>query len=270
MEKKTLTLEDRKRIALDCLDEIQRVCGLIDTGFYLAYGTLLGAIRHKGFIPWDDDVDIWMFRDDFEVFLSNFNKLCKPGFKLLWHDSSSDYPYLMPKVVATNTHVREKCYKWRDDLGVFIDVFVLDGVPDVDAFPVRSLEALEHRRWMSLYKQSVPSTKLKLLLFNLICQDTKLSDINIKPERFTKQIFDICNCPDRADFLMSPTSSNSFHLFYPSACWDEVLMLPYEDRLYPVPAGYDEILKKVYGDYMTPPPERKRKAAKHIRCAYIQ
>ena len=66
---KNMSLEERKEAGLGILAEILRVCSILDIKFYLAYGTLLGAIRHKGFIPWDDDIDIWMFREDYELFL---------------------------------------------------------------------------------------------------------------------------------------------------------------------------------------------------------
>ena len=75
-----LTVEERKEVGILILDEIERVSREIGATYYLAYGTLLGAIRHNGYIPWDDDVDIWMKREDFDLFLSKFNKVCSPCF----------------------------------------------------------------------------------------------------------------------------------------------------------------------------------------------
>lgn len=262
--------EERKRIGVEILREIRRVSQELGVRFYLAYGTLLGAVRHHGYIPWDDDVDIWMFRDDFDRFVSAFNDMCLPDYRLLWLDSSPDYPYLMPKIVATSTHIREKCFRWRDDLGVFVDLFVLNYVHDATAFPTRRLEALEHRRWVSLMGQSVLPTKIKLFFYNLIQRDTRLSDVFRKPEEFTRQIMDICKNGERADLVMSPTSENSMHLFYDTSCWDESLMVPFEDDEFLIPAHYDGILRQLYGDYMKLPPQGQREQSKHIRQAYYR
>ena len=103
---KALSIEERKQVSLEILDEITRVCNLLGLEYYLAYGTLLGAIRHKGFIPWDDDIDIWIFRKDYEILKREFNNLCKPEFRLWSYENRDDYPYFMTKIVSLKTRVR--------------------------------------------------------------------------------------------------------------------------------------------------------------------
>ena len=111
MRRNQLSLEERKEYGMQVLDEIRRVCGILGIRYYLAYGTLLGAVRHKGYIPWDDDIDIWIFREDYEKFIEKFNDMCSPGFRLLSYANTPEYPYLMVKVVAAGTSVREKLLK---------------------------------------------------------------------------------------------------------------------------------------------------------------
>ena len=81
---------------------------------------------------------------------------------------------------------------------------------------------------------------------------------------------DICKNGERADLVMSPTSENSMHLFYDTSCWDESLMVPFEDDEFLIPAHYDGILRQLYGDYMKLPPQGQREQSKHIRQAYYR
>ena len=123
---KNMSLEERKEAGLGILAEILRVCSILDIKFYLAYGTLLGAIRHKGFIPWDDDIDIWMFREDYELFLDRFNDLSSSRYTVYSTKNISTYPVLMPKVMDNQTHVREKFYSELPYLGIWVDLFPID------------------------------------------------------------------------------------------------------------------------------------------------
>lgn len=261
----SLTLEESKRVGLDVLDEISRVCGLLNINFYLAYGTLLGAIRHKGYIPWDDDLDIWMFRKDYELFKIEFNKCCKPEFRLWTYDNRDDYPYLMTKVMSMRTEIREKYFKTIPNFGIWVDIFPLDYVSEETRKAIPEMIKLEHRRWCALFKQSTFIGKTKLFLYNLIQNDTSFKDFKEKPIFFSKRIHELHSCIQPYEEIKSPTSENSIkNLFYTAKDFDSFMIVPFEDRLYPIPSGYDNLLKTIYGDYMKYPPLAKQKLDKHF------
>lgn len=267
--KKKLTLSDRKKIGLLILDEISRVAEIVGANFFLAYGTLLGAIRHKGFIPWDDDVDIWMFRDDYNMFISRFNELCKPDFKLWFVDNMEKYPYNMPKICYLKTEVREKYLKKIPGIGVWVDLFPLDFIDETGRKATHQLEELEKKRWMGLWTSSTTIGKIRLFVYNLFSKDTRLSDIKKPAAYYTKQIHALHSNISKSETLRSPTSINSFNLYFDATDFENIIMHAFEDRLYPIPSGYDHILKTVYHNYMQLPPKPKRKLDKHLREANI-
>ncbi|WP_297150634.1 LicD family protein, partial [uncultured Ellagibacter sp.] len=98
-----LSVDDMKAIELDIMDEIDRVCAAHGVEYFLGYGTLLGAVRHGGFIPWDDDMDIIMMRDQYELLMDHFNEWrTSERFKLVsYRDKSSIYQFA--KIVDTTT-----------------------------------------------------------------------------------------------------------------------------------------------------------------------
>ena len=261
---KNMSLEERKEAGLGILAEILRVCSILDIKFYLAYGTLLGAIRHKGFIPWDDDIDIWMFREDYELFLDRFNDLSSSRYTVYSTKNISTYPFLMPKVMDNQTHVREKFYSELPYLGIWVDLFPIDYLSEKGKENTGKLIKLEHKRWCALYRQSTIIGKLKLLGYNMIQSDTSFSDFSVNPADYVNEIHRIHRCTEHHDLVRSPTSENSFKLFYDSKDFDDVIYTQFETLTLPIPSGYDNLLKKVYGDYMKLPPKTKRKLSKHI------
>ena len=259
-----MTLEERKEAGLGILAEILRVCKILKIKFYLAYGTLLGAIRHKGFIPWDDDIDIWMFRKDYELFLEKFNELSSSKYAVYSTKNISNYPFLMPKVIDNQTHVREKFYSELPYLGIWVDLFPIDYLSEEGKENTRELIKLEHKRWCALYKQSTIIGKLKLIGYNMIQSDTSFSDFSVNPSDYVNKIHEIHRCTDYHSLVRSPTCENSFKLFYDSKDFDDIIYTEFETLSLPIPSGYDNLLKKVYGDYMKLPPVAKRKLDRHL------
>ena len=265
MKNKELTLEERKEYGMQVLDEIKRICQILGIRYFLAYGTLLGAIRHKGYIPWDDDIDIWVFRDDYEKLKKEFNSLCSPDFKLLSYSDTPHYPYLMTKVVSLETEVREKLLKKMDNLGIWVDIFPLDYVSESNTIAIPKMVRLEHKRWCALFRYSTLIGKIKLFFYNLIQKDTSFKDFHTEPSVFTMEIHKTHACTKKSDYVKSPTSERSIRdLVYPATCFDNSIEAEFENRKYSIPEGFDQLLHIIYGDYMKLPPAAKRKLDKHL------
>ena len=262
---KSLTIEERKQVGLEILDEIQRVCKILDIKFYLAYGTLLGAVRHKGYIPWDDDIDIWIFRKDYEILKKEFNNLCKPEYKLWTYDNRDDYPYLTTKVVFLKTLIREKYFKVIPDIGLWVDIFALDYVSPKTKAAIPQMIKLEHRRWCALFKQSTIFAKIKLFLYNLIQNDTSLKDFSTKPCVLAKEIHNLHRCTQKYDTLNTPDSQKGIKsLFFDATDFNKIMYVPFENRTFPIPSGYDNLLRTLYGNYMKYPSITEQNHSKHL------
>lgn len=131
--KRTLTDEERRALQLnelEILQEFKRVCKANHLEYYLTAGTLLGAVRHQGFIPWDDDIDVAMPRRDFEKLALLCRSHLKEGFYYQDCRTEKDYPYYFAKIRREGTEVLEPCLEaFNIRKGQYIDIFPLDGCP---------------------------------------------------------------------------------------------------------------------------------------------
>ena len=124
-------MEANKQILIDILDEVVRVCKKNNLKYYLGYGTVLGAVRHQGFIPWDDDVDVVMPRRDYEYLIQNRDRLFKGKYRLAFYGITPQYHYDFVKIERTDTTLIERI----DPLyvgGLYVDIFPLDNVPSIE------------------------------------------------------------------------------------------------------------------------------------------
>ena len=269
---KNLSNKEIKEVGLLILDEIDRVSKILGLKYYLAYGTLLGAIRHNGYIPWDDDVDIWMKRKDFNIFLEKFNQLCSSDFKLLSWLNDEDYPSHAPKVVYLKTEVREKWIKKRaKDLGVWVDIFCLSYISDQEwssglQKEMRSLELCRHAsrfRYMCFISKI---TLIEMLVKNR--KEVSFDSIKKKPSEYIARIYTKMSGAEEGDTFI-PIDCLLIGGRELSAKWfDKIMYHDFEDRKYPVPCEYDLILKKIYGDYMCLPSQKERRQKQHL--AYVR
>ncbi len=124
-----ILMEEQKQLALAILKSIADFCEQKKLRYYLAYGTMLGAIRHKGFIPWDDDIDIMMPREDYNKFLADYNGY-NEFYRVCSIEKDDSYPYTMAKVFDQRTRLRDfTLWKQYSYGGVFVDIFPIDGLP---------------------------------------------------------------------------------------------------------------------------------------------
>lgn len=126
-----LEKKEIKEIQLALLDYIDETCKKHDIPYFLSYGTMLGAIRHKGMIPWDDDIDISLYREDYERLLKIIEEENHPRYKVLSYDTSSWYFHNFASILDTSTVIEDHVKYKRHDTSLFIDVFPIDRFTDL-------------------------------------------------------------------------------------------------------------------------------------------
>lgn len=240
-------------VEIDLWQEFDRVCKKYGIKYYAAFGTLLGAVRHNGFIPWDDDLDVCMLRDDYE----KLKKVAKDEFKGKyffqdWYNSCGR-TWIFSKLRNSETTAVE--YPEKDaefNQGIFIDIFPVDEFDDgvnVDL----TFKAIQRELFDCINN---PVDVLKGIIAGkqyILDRDTLVAFCNdyISAERvFEKLTLENYGKSEYVGYFYDDMRRNNKK--YPKACFDKVIYMPFEGLEMPVPAGYDEILKTYYGDYMKP------------------
>ena len=249
--------DELKRIELDILKDVARFCEAHGNRYFLSGGTLLGAIRHKGFIPWDDDVDIALPRPDYERFLREYRS-DRYAIRSLETDG---YLTAYAKVVDTRTHVEENDVTLKG-LGIWLDVFPLDGAPSKDYDPHRNLD---WRFWKkALRYRNLPfaarSRTMKQRIGILLTLPLRLLSNRFLAGRLRKTALrhSVVDSPF-VGCLVSPYSSAREILPRHVLEGDDAIVT-FEGETFRTMPGWREYLTSLYGDYMTPPPPEKRKS----------
>lgn len=237
-------------VELEILNEVRRICEKNGIKYFADSGTLLGAVRHDGFIPWDDDIDISMFREDYDRFRKAAEEqlsgkfFCQSGY----NDKGFYGGMLHIRMNGTTTILKRNYPHARYHQGIFIDIFPLDGVIEnrfllkIQTFIKKGLNAVmaykAHGRGIRfkirhavLFLPSLLPQKLLFVIFERVCGWKKA---------------------DKSEFISCVsyfgTTAKLKRSFY-----DRTEMHAFETTTIPVPAGYDAILSSLYGsDYMTP------------------
>ena len=252
-------------IELDLADKLIKVCNKHNIKLFVFAGTLLGAIRHKGFIPWDDDFDVVMTREDFlklqEIAPKEFND---PYFL---QSNISDKQYFMGygrlRNSLTTGHILD--YKSENyNQGIYIDVYVADGCVNEDYLLKIQLNKLFCiHKLIDIYKHNNESkTFFKRTIkqqFIILYPFLKLIGL----ERLEKLYYkEITKYTKSAEMLSTLTHELSIikRAKFNKKNFENVIYVPFENIEVPVPADYDEMLKRMYGNYMVFPPEQDRGA----------
>lgn len=260
---KAIQIEELKAIQLEILQSIHDFCQENDLIYMLAFGTLLGAVRHKGFIPWDDDIDIMMPRKDYEQFVQSYKH---SYYKVYDYRKDEDYVHPYAKVADTRTLLIEKAN--MKDIGINIDIFPLDGLADTREGAVdflKSLTPIKNKFRMKVLKPSPKNVWWKRIAIQL----SKLLVLNVSLKSLAQEINQrISDNPHKDSAYMgtpSGTDPHAINNIYERELFDSYITLPFEDRSFLAPVGYDQILRNYYGDYMQLPPIEKR-TSPHTLC----
>ena len=252
-----------QQIALEILKYVDKFCRKNNIKYSICGGTLLGAIRHKGFIPWDDDIDIMMPRNEYERFLKLMDNEYKEGNKykcLHYGKDFPDYYYTFAKVVDLDTHLIESTLINNKDLGIYIDVFPVDGIPYKKAAKI-ARKAHHYNRMIALSNMTKVDntgiTKVKYLIKKLLLAPyAKLfgRDYWLKKHDQYVKSFPL----EKYEYGNLYSGSIGIKEMFPKNFFDEIIEVDFEGNKLLAIKEYVKYLEHTYGDYMTPPPPEKR------------
>ena len=259
---KELSLKELQSECLNILKDVHNFCVTNEIKYSVAYGTLIGTLRHKGFIPWDDDVDIIMPRPDYDRFCKIYKS---DRFKLKCPENSTDCMIAFARVYDDKRTVVDHCRPWCwNESGVWIDIFPADGVSDdYEAF---------RRDYQSIWKLFRHLVRARFSCGRIREEDSIIRVIKKVAKRCLFLNGFVAKWLNRE--LVKRTRSIPFgetghwgQLSSPDDPeWHDIktfsstILMKFEDMEVMVMNGYDEVLHQIYGDYMKLPPEDQREA----------
>lgn len=254
------TKDHLQQVQLMILKDFIEICDKYDLNYYLFYGTLIGAVRHKGFIPWDDDIDVIMFRDEYEKLIEVLKHEMTDKYEILEPRYQNDYFLLFAKMCLKDTKYDEYWVKHVEfNLGIFIDIFVLDNVPDnkYKRFLYKKYcWALDKLLTMNVVKIIKPYPLYMRALSNSM--NTLLTTLRVNPKHLRKKAQKVFRKyeHDDTEYVCDLTEDSQFILKREDL--EPPIKVPFEDIEAKIPRNYDYILKLIYGDYMRIPTEDER------------
>lgn len=251
-------MTEHQAAMLRLLDEADRICRKYNIKYTLFAGSLLGAVRHRGFIPWDDDLDIIMLRPEYERFLAAAEQELDFSEFFLQQEYSEHWPMFFSKLRLQGTAAIEK-YHPKDTAthqGIYIDIFPCDNLSD-NKFK-RRLQFVASKVVIakSLYRRGYETDSLAKKLFIQLCRLLPLKPFLTLTRLDGRDNADNVHC-----FLGAAHSYDKST--FPRQWFTETIEAEFEGGVYPISANYDSLLTRLYGDYMTPPTEAQRAVKVH-------
>ena len=242
---------------IDTLKDIAEVCERHHIRYFLYCGTLLGAVRHKGFIPWDDDVDIAIPLNDYFRFQKIFAEEKGEKYRVTTYHTEPHHPCLWTQVSRRNsTYITEDDLMFDKDWGISTDVYPMIGAFDspvryrLQRLLIRTAVVMVRTDWMRYHKFRYESWKVINYLTYVMPRALRhaIADFVIKAV-----------WPDPETCHMVGTiDAAKFEAKYPREWWEKTMKGTFEGRQFDIPAEYDNALRRMYGDYMKLPPEDQR------------
>ena len=256
------TLKHLQSLELMILKDFIKICEENNLTYYMYAGSLLGAVRHNGFIPWDDDLDVVMFRDDFEKFKEIFIASQNDKYELLCNETHRDYFHLLAKLMLKDTKFEESWVNQVDfHIGINMDIFVLDDLSD------NNFKRNYQLKKSFFYNKLLIMSKIKLYDLPFVTKVIThtgyyiLNLFGINPSTINKRCLNFLrkykNPNAECVFDISATAEEYPQIFSKED-FKDIEKIQFEDIKVNIPSGYDNILKSLYGDYMQLPPKEDR------------
>ena len=262
---KKITHEELKQIQLGILDNIHEFCEKHGLAYFLSSGTLIGAVRHKGYIPWDDDLDIYMLRPDYDKFVRKFSENPPENTRLRALENCPEYQYAFAKVIDARTVLIEKAFGEKFELGVYVDVFPLESVPDKPLFfllwfgiltKLKRLSslALEARLRKTKFFSNAKTPLRKIIKFAFYPLARAIS------YRVYLRIYDAIAKRHNAHskYVYNMSCGAGIHTCFRRSAISGTTNIEFEGKTYKTMIGYKEYLYATYGDFTQLPPAEKQ------------
>ena len=270
MEKEYLSMSEIQSVSLEILKKVSDFCDENHIKYFLAYGTLIGAIRHQNYIPWDDDVDIMMERPDYDKFLKLFREKNETSYlELFTLEDNPNYPYNIARVSDSRYYIEVENEK-PCGLGIFIDIYPLDGVGHTKEEALTTMK--KTTKYPSLIFQSTRESyhlgNTKGFIRKVLKFPTYIFAHFIGKDFFIKKLNKIVsnfNYTESEYVAVAVWASRP--KFYPKEWFKDLIKWNFGKYEFYIPKCYDEVLRVSYGDYMQLPPVEER-IYQHLYKAY--
>lgn len=256
---KRLTKEEIKKIQLDMLSYIDEICLENNIKYTLVGGSLIGAIRHKGMIPWDDDIDIALTQEEYNKLMSILQNSTN-SYVLLNHDINSKFYFPFTKLVYNKTLLKEQGFDFIPGYGVFIDIFCYHQVPN------NTKQNKKHFKKLKLYNKMLGGIKrvykTKNILKNIIKYMRYFYLRIVSEEYYFKKLKKLYTEYENksCDYLLSNWPVYSYQQeIKPKKYFTEYIRVPFEHLEVWIIKDYDKYLQEVFGDYMKLPPVKEQR-----------
>lgn len=262
-----LETQETKAIGLEILKTLAKVCDSLCVNYYLLWGTLIGAVRHKGFIPWDDDIDIGVYRRDIEKLVKYFNEGegKKTPYRIYSSVDTENYYYAVLRVVDTRTILKgeKRPTKKQIDCGVFVDIYPIEKAGNTfeEASTFLNKQAtLVTLRDFSLRDHFTPAktSRLYTIMKAPVYGFAKLLGFRYWDKRLNMNSMKSANMNCKYVCCWVGCACNPQTDIYCEEDFGNGILVNFEDAMFRIPNGYHDILTKMYGDYMKLPPAEER------------
>ena len=261
-ELREMTIEEVRRTQIAILDGIDAFCAQNGIRYFITAGTLIGALRHKGYIPWDDDIDLVMLRPDYDKMVRSFNEGRSDRLRLLCHENTARFPYAFAKVSDEGTlFIEDESKKHLAPVGVNVDIFPLDSVTDDYEDAVRLMRRTKKYTRIVELKNVVRTKKrspLKTAALAVMQAGAGLFSYRWCFRKIEKIARTYEGNTDSKYIANAVIHAKEEREILERAWFADTVDLPFEDKQYKAPVGYDAYMRRLFGDYMTPPPKDKQ------------
>lgn len=260
------TLRELQLCELQLVKAVLSICERHQLTVFMMGGTFLGAVRHKGFIPWDDDVDLGMSREDYETFLRVAPQELPQGYILRHFAKDPDMPYYPAQVVDPSFEILDTSAQIAKTRSAWIDLFPLDGMPKGKMGCFFHKYRLLYLRMMLKFSQFSQVVAVNLahrpLHERILIAVGKHLHLESRLDT-NKRMHLIDRCLKKypyetASQVVNFMGAYKFREMFPKKIYDSLSEYPFEDLQLLAPSDYDTVLRQMYGDYMTPPPQNEQ------------